>query len=68
MFMIFCKLNELIQIKSHLTINGFLECVAIANQLNRPFTIDELNEFSLLGKIPNISTFNYQSFLNINPN
>lgn len=54
MFNIFCILNNLLETKVHLTKDGFLKFVSIANKLNTPFTASELQEISSLGEIPYI--------------
>jgi hypothetical protein len=53
-FAYFCEIFNLIDSKTHLTVDGFLKLVSLTNKLNKPLTKTTLDKLSYLGVLPNV--------------
>jgi hypothetical protein len=50
-YTLFVKIYKLMELKSHLNVEGFLEIASLINKLNKPLSIDILKGLSELGKL-----------------
>jgi hypothetical protein len=52
-FISFCNILNLMNKKSHLDVEGFLNIASLINKLNNPLSPSLLDKLSLLGELPN---------------